>query len=220
MNVFAIGGGKRIEELKNRNNNFQVFADTESLNGNVENGDAIIHFWESESVDDLEPFWNQEGIYLILNSINSTLSEIALYLGEPKSNVIGFAGIPGFIDRDKWDVSSLNSDEVKNAAAVFKFFNVKTVEVQDRVGMVTPRIVSMIINEAYYTVMEGTAQKEDINTAMKLGTNYPEGPFNWVETIGVDHVYELLDAIYEDTKEERYKICPLLKAEYLKSIQG
>jgi 3-hydroxybutyryl-CoA dehydrogenase len=87
--------------------------------------------------------------------------------------------------------------------------------VEDRVGMVTPRILCMIINEAYYTVMEKIASIEDINMAMKLGTKYPHGPFEFAERIGIKHVYELLEAVYEDTKDERYKICPLLKKKYL-----
>ena len=88
--------------------------------------------------------------------------------------------------------------------------------VEDRVGMVTPRIICMIINEAFYTVQEGTASKKDIDLGMKLGTNYPMGPFEWLDKIGIDQAYELLEALYEDTKEERYKICPALKKEYLK----
>jgi len=87
--------------------------------------------------------------------------------------------------------------------------------VEDRVGMVTPRVICMIINEAYYTTMEGTATKEDIDLAMKLGTNYPFGPFEWALNIGVENVFELLEALYEDTKDDRYRICPLLKKEYL-----
>ena len=75
----------------------------------------------------------------------------------------------------------------------------------------------MIINEAFYTVQEGTASKEDIDQGMRLGTNYPFGPFEWAQKIGIADVYETLEAIYEDTKEERYKICPLLKKAYLSS---
>jgi 3-hydroxybutyryl-CoA dehydrogenase len=73
----------------------------------------------------------------------------------------------------------------------------------------------MIINEAYYTVQEGTAEREDIDLGMKLGTNYPHGPFEWCAKIGIQNVYELLEAVYDDTKEERYKICPRLKKDYL-----
>jgi 3-hydroxybutyryl-CoA dehydrogenase len=81
--------------------------------------------------------------------------------------------------------------------------------------MVTPRIIAMIINEAFYTVQEGTATKKDIDTAMKLGVNYPKGPFEFLEQIGVEYIYTMLEAIYNDTKEERYKICPALKKAYL-----
>jgi 3-hydroxybutyryl-CoA dehydrogenase len=91
--------------------------------------------------------------------------------------------------------------------------------VADRVGFVAPRVICMIINEAFYTVQEGTASKEDIDQAMKLGTNYPYGPFEWCEKIGVIQVYELLDVVYNDTKDERYKIAPLLKQSYLQALQ-
>jgi 3-hydroxybutyryl-CoA dehydrogenase len=73
----------------------------------------------------------------------------------------------------------------------------------------------MIINEAYYTVQEGTANRDDIDQAMKLGTNYPMGPFEWCKKIGITDVYETLEALYNDTHDERYKICSLLKHDYL-----
>ena len=75
-----------------------------------------------------------------------------------------------------------------------------------------------LINEAYYTVQEGTASKKDIDLGMKLGTAYPKGPFEWSQEIGLDHVYETLDALYQDTKDERYKIASLLKTEYFKEF--
>ena len=95
-------------------------------------------------------------------------------------------------------------------------FGIDYLSVEDRVGMVKPRVIFMIINEACYTLQEGTATIEDIDMAMKLGTNYPFGPFEWCDRIGVTSVFETLAAMYEDTKDERYKICPLLKTKYLK----
>jgi 3-hydroxybutyryl-CoA dehydrogenase len=71
----------------------------------------------------------------------------------------------------------------------------------------------MIINEAYYTSEEGTALREDIDLAMKLGTNYPYGPFEWAKRIGTNQVIKLLDRVYNKTNDERYKICTLLRAE-------
>jgi 3-hydroxybutyryl-CoA dehydrogenase len=52
---------------------------------------------------------------------------------------------------------------------------------------------------------------------MKLGTAYPHGPFEWAEMIGIKHVFEVLNALYLDTHDDRYKICSLLKTEYLNS---
>ncbi|NOS93153.1 MAG: 3-hydroxyacyl-CoA dehydrogenase, partial [Cyclobacteriaceae bacterium] len=49
----------------------------------------------------------------------------------------------------------------------------------------------------------------------KLGTNYPYGPFEWCNKIGIENVYHLLNTVYHDTHDERYKICALLKREYL-----
>jgi 3-hydroxybutyryl-CoA dehydrogenase len=53
---------------------------------------------------------------------------------------------------------------------------------------------------------------------MKLGTNYPAGPFEMMKAIGVKYAYELLEALYQDTGELRYKVCPLLKKQYLKEV--
>jgi 3-hydroxybutyryl-CoA dehydrogenase len=50
---------------------------------------------------------------------------------------------------------------------------------------------------------------------MKLGTNYPKGPFQWCQEAGIDNVYNTLNALWKDTRDERYKICPTLKTEWL-----
>jgi 3-hydroxybutyryl-CoA dehydrogenase len=113
------------------------------------------------------------------------------------------------------EVSFWRTDDEPQLKRICQELNTDFLIVDDRVGLVTPRIICMIINEAYYSFMEGTASREDIDLAMKLGTNYPYGPFEWSQRIGIKHIYELLEALYEDTKDERYKICPLLRKEYL-----
>lgn len=133
--------------------------------------------------------------------------------------LMGFNGLPGFITNPVLEVS-LSTDSHRSAlhnicAQLATDFR----EVDDRVGLVTPRVICMIINEAYVTVQEGTASRADIDEAMKLGTNYPKGPFEWAQSIGLDHVYHTLEALYQDTHDERYKIAPLLKREYLNQIQ-
>ena len=123
--------------------------------------------------------------------------------------------MPTFLNRPLLEVSLHKESDTTRLAELCKQLNTEFVQVDDRVGLVTPRVICMIINEAYYTVEEGTATREDIDLAMKLGTNYPYGPFEWAKKIGLRNVYEVLSAVYEDTKDERYKICPLLKEEYL-----
>jgi 3-hydroxybutyryl-CoA dehydrogenase len=133
------------------------------------------------------------------------------------TRAFGFNGMPTFMNRELLEVSTYGPDTVAELKKIMTDLNIDFQIVDDRVGMVTPRVICMIINEAYFTVQEKTASREDIDMAMKLGTNYPFGPFEWCERIGIKNVYELLEAMYEDTHDERYKICPLLKREYLSS---
>lgn len=91
---------------------------------------------------------------------------------------------------------------------------------EDRPGMVNLRIVSLIINEAYLVLQEGTSNKKDIDTAMKLGTNYPYGPIEWSERIGIDIIYNVLLNMYEAYGDDRYRVTPLLREKYLEVIMA
>ncbi|RAU84210.1 3-hydroxyacyl-CoA dehydrogenase family protein [Pontibacter arcticus] len=135
---------------------------------------------------------------------------------KPACTLFGFNGLPTFFNRTILEVSMYDAQDADKMAEVCKALNTDYQVVEDRVGMVTPRVICMIINEACYTLQEGTASIADIDLGMKLGTNYPKGPFEWANQIGIQNVYKLLNAVYKDTREERYKICPLLKTKYLK----
>lgn len=87
----------------------------------------------------------------------------------------------------------------------------ETAMVQDGVGMVMPRILCQIVNEALFTVQNDVASPHDIDEAMKHGTNYPHGPIAWGERIGFATVVSVLDALYENHHEERYRVAPLLR---------
>jgi 3-hydroxybutyryl-CoA dehydrogenase len=123
--------------------------------------------------------------------------------------------IPGFINRNLAELSLLDKNKKQELENLMQDLGWDYKLVEDRIGMVTPRVVFMIINEACYTLQEGTAGMQDIDTSMKLGTNYPFGPFEWADKIGIKHVYETLEALYNDTHDERYKVCPLLKTKFL-----
>jgi 3-hydroxybutyryl-CoA dehydrogenase len=66
----------------------------------------------------------------------------------------------------------------------------------------------MIVNEAFYALGENISTKDEIDLAMKLGTNYPQGPFDWAEKIGIEKIYSLLKKLSQ--KEERYIPAPAL----------
>jgi len=151
-------------------------------------------------------------VFIIYNGVCCTPA-ILFDKGIDKKNMLGINALPGFLKNDLSEVFLL-SDSAKD---FLNFLNWNYQEVAERVGMVAPRIIFMIINEAFYTVQEGTASKEDIDIGMKLGTNYPYGPFEWAEIIGLKNIYTVLKSIYKDTKEGRYKICPLLKTTVLLS---
>jgi 3-hydroxybutyryl-CoA dehydrogenase len=130
--------------------------------------------------------------------------------------LIGFNGLPTLFNRPVLEVSLYRQSDAEMLQRVCEQLGTEYQLVDDRVGMATPRILCMIINEACYTLQEGTASIQDIDLGMKLGTNYPKGPFEWANEIGIENVYKVLKAMYEDTKDERYKICPLLKTKYLR----
>jgi 3-hydroxybutyryl-CoA dehydrogenase len=74
--------------------------------------------------------------------------------------------------------------------------------------MVSARVVAMIVNEAYFALGEAISSKKDIDTAMKLGTNYPFGPFEWSEKVGLKNIYSLLLKLSESSA--RYAIAPAM----------
>jgi 3-hydroxybutyryl-CoA dehydrogenase len=83
--------------------------------------------------------------------------------------------------------------------------------VEDRVGLVQMRVLAMLINEAAFAVMEGLAKPEDIDKAMMLGVNYPKGLLAWADEIGIGVVTLILDGLYREYQQERYRPCVQLK---------
>lgn len=217
MNVLVVGKDESILEFK------QKFSDkhkitgvsTHDFNDETLNGVDIVFDFILEEEPDAYDLFDKEGLPLFMNSIKTCLKEFAFLYGSKKCSLFGFNGLPTFVNRGSLELSALSEEDGESVSSLMVQMNTEFYLVEDRVGMVSPRIICMIINEAYYTVQEGTASREDIDLGMKLGTAYPYGPFEWCEKIGVTNVYEVLEALYNDTKDERYKICPLLKKEYL-----
>lgn len=131
------------------------------------------------------------------------------------TNIIGCNWLPGFLHMPLLEMSCTDDALWQKWEGLQTQLGWESARVADMPGLVTPRVVSMIINEAYFTAAEGTASREDIDLAMKLGTNYPYGPFEWGAQIGLAQVVGILHAVKAATGMPRYEICPLLEAEAL-----
>ncbi|KAA9332918.1 3-hydroxyacyl-CoA dehydrogenase [Hymenobacter busanensis] len=153
----------------------------------------------------------KEGVVVFVEGATESLASRFGGRNRPVYPVFGFCGLPTLINRPLLETSLLHAADADKLAETCAALGTDFRVVEDRVGLITPRVVCMIINEACYTLQEGTASVRDIDLGMKLGTNYPKGPFEWANAIGVARVYEVLEAMWQDTHDERYKICPLLK---------
>jgi len=219
MKILLIGNDQQVAEFQQKfgeDHQYLISNNGMVVEGSLQEQELVVDFTVDESPENLELYKDVSDLPVLVNIPKTSLTELAYYAEDVQCAMFGFNGLPTFIDREVLEVSLYNEEDQDILKNLCKDLETKYRIVDDRVGMVTPRIIFMIINEAYYTVQEGTAEKTDIDQGMKLGTNYPYGPFEWSERIGLQHVYELLEAVYEDTKDERYKICPLLKKEYLK----
>lgn len=85
------------------------------------------------------------------------------------------------------------------------------VEVAEGPGFVVNRILIPMINEACFIYQEGLASVEDIDIAMKLGANHPMGPLALGDLIGLDIVLDVMEVLYTETGDSKYRPCTLLK---------
>ncbi len=85
------------------------------------------------------------------------------------------------------------------------------VTVQDYPGFISNRVLMPMINEAIYCLMEGVADKEAIDTVMKLGMAHPMGPLTLADFIGLDICLDIMEVLYDGFGDSKYRPCPLLR---------
>ncbi len=117
---------------------------------------------------------------------------------------------PGFLERPVMEIAFSNDAQQAEAAKqALNELDIAFAGVHDQPGLIAARVIAMIINEAYFALGDAISTPAEIDTAMKLGTNYPYGPFEWGEKIGLLQVYQLLARLAEDNT--RYAAAPALK---------
>lgn len=149
--------------------------------------------------------------------VSSCLAHATTYLAswtKKPERIVGFATFYPLKDRKVVELAAgLRSAEsaLRTAEQLFKSLGKETVWVKDAAGLTFPRILSLIINEAARALDEGVALADEIDVAMRLGVNYPQGPLRWADRIGLDEVLAVLEGLLREHGDERYRPAPLLK---------
>lgn len=143
---------------------------------------------------------NYEGLQqpVFINSVANT--QLA------SQHVIRLNGWSGFIEKEQWEIAG---DVTPTVTAVLAQLGKKAIVTQNTPGFISARSIAMIVNEAYFALGENISSETDIDTAMKLGTNYPFGPFEWAAKIGLQNIYDLLQTLA--ITDSRYECAPALK---------
>ena len=197
-----------------------ILADEEIKSEIIDKGysDAVEIIW-ADSVQSLRIIEADAYFDLLFDNDRERIAKLRFVLPKPlfvnavietgKVLPEGFIRInawPTMIKRNIVEIAAVDSSSESAVKKVFDTMGWTFQLVPDVAGMITPRIIAMIINEAWYSVGEEISTREEIDTAMKLGTNYPYGPFEWGDKIGIHRIYGLLEELQKT--DGRYSIAP------------
>lgn len=210
--IFLMGSESINSEIRELLNGKAEF--TEEI-GSAELVFNTSNFPEYEKSEELQYIESQTpaNVPIFTSSLCYSVSDQCALQAQPE-RLIGIGLYDTFSKAKRIEIapSKITHPEIlKNAEKFLHEAGITYSVVPDRVGMIFPRIVSMIINEAVQVYSEQIASKEDIDTAMKLGTNYPLGPLEWADRLGAGLVYNILAGLQRDFGEDRYRPHPTLK---------
>lgn len=156
--------------------------------------------------------YNLDNTILATNTSSLSITALAQLANNPE-NVIGMhffnpVGVMKLVEVIKgFATSQAVVDEITELSSSLG----KTpVQVEEAPGFVVNRILIPMINEAVGIYAEGVASKEDIDTAMKLGANHPIGPLELADLVGLDVCLSIMDVLYRDFRDPKYRAHPLL----------
>jgi len=181
-----------------------IWADTLKVLYSISEVDVYFDLLFNGDVERTSRLKTLTGNPVFINAVNYSL-------GETGTSFIRINAWPTMLKRDITEVAIHEPSQKAILENVFRHLHWNYQLVPDVPGMITPRVIAMIINEAYYTLEQEVSTRDEIDIAMKLGTNYPMGPFEWGQKIGLKNIYSLLYKL--SSLEPRYLPSPLLKEE-------
>ena len=108
-------------------------------------------------------------------------------------------------------VAASHPEALSTVAALLDRAGIHAYPVDDVPGLIAARTLAVIANEAWETTLHGVATADDIDLAMRLGTNYPAGPFEWTAAWGTGAVVGILDRLWETYHDTRYRTSRALR---------
>lgn len=165
--------------------------------------------WLVEAIDAAAP----EAALVLSSCIRWSTTTLASWSRRPE-RIVGFATFHPLARRNVIELArglDTGDEAMAAAGALVECLGKESAVVKDAPGLVFPRILSLIINEAARSLDEGVATAEEIDVALRLGTNYPQGPLRWADEIGLDEVLAVLEGLLEETGDDRYRPAPLLR---------
>lgn len=153
-----------------------------------------------------------ENAILCTNTSSMSITQIASAASHPE-RVVGthfFMPVPAMRLLEIIPGILTSEETVEKALEFGRVVEKVTVKAPDTAGFLVNRIFEPMRNEAIYLVMEGNSP-ENVDTAMKLGCNWPMGPLELADYTGLDTLLASMTRIYEETGDPKYRPCPLLK---------
>ncbi len=150
---------------------------------------------------------------LATNTSSLPVTQIAAGLKDP-GRVVGIHFFNPVLQMELVELipGHLTRPEVVESARRFaEGLGKKVVTSRDTPGFVTTRALAVLVNEAAWMLFEGTATREDIDLAYKLGFHHPMGPLELADLVGIDTSLAILDVLWDGFRDPKYRACPLLR---------
>ena len=145
------------------------------------------------------------------NTSSLSITEIGSGLSKPIIGMHFFNPAPVMKLVEVIQGANTPADMVEKIKKISEDLGKTPVQVNEAAGFVVNRILVPMINEGIFVYSEGVSDIQGIDTAMKLGCNHPMGPLELGDYIGLDIVLAIMDVLYSETGDSKYRACPLLR---------